>query len=150
MGIIRRRDGSQTVTDETQDRALAFLYRTAPGRSLLKLLVQPWVSALGGAALDHPLSTVLIPGFVRHFQMDLSDYQKETYRSYNAFFTRQIRPEARPVDPDPAALISPVTQSSRCIPSPRTAAFPSSRACTGQGIFWAATGLQGGSPGDSA
>lgn len=86
MGIIRRRDGSQTVTDETQDRALAFLYRTAPGRSLLKLLVQPWVSALGGAALDHPLSTVLIPGFVRHFQMDLSDYQKETYRSYNAFF----------------------------------------------------------------
>ena len=107
MGIIRRRDGSQTVTDETQDRALAFLYRTAPGRSLLKLLVQPWVSALGGAALDHPLSTVLIPSFVRHFQMDLSDYQKETYRSYNAFFTRQIRPEARPVDPDPAALISP-------------------------------------------
>ena len=124
MGIIRRRDGSQTVTDETQDRALAFLYRTAPGRSLLKLLVQPWVSALGGAALDHPLSTVLIPGFVRHFQMDLSDYQKETYRSYNAFFTRQIRPEARPVDPDPAALISPCDAKLTVYPITPDSCFP--------------------------
>lgn len=150
MGIIRRRDGSQTVTDETQDRALAFLYRTAPGRSLLKLLVQPWVSALGGAALDHPLSTVLIPGFVRHFQMDLSDYQKETYRSYNAFSPgRSARRHGRWIRIRQRSS-APVTQSSRCIPSPRTAAFPSNRACTGQGIFWAATGLQGGSPEGSA
>ena len=89
MGIIRRRDGAETVTDETQDKALELLYHTAPGRAALKLLVQPWVSALGGAVLEHPLSTVLIPPFIRHYHIDLSQYEKETYRSYNAFFTRQ-------------------------------------------------------------
>lgn len=29
------------------------------------------------------------------------------YRSFNAFFSRAIKPDARPIDPDPAAIVSP-------------------------------------------
>ena len=124
MGIIRRRDGAETVTDETQDKALELLYHTAPGRAALKLLVQPWVSALGGAVLEHPLSTVLIPPFIRHYHIDLSQYEKETYRSYNAFFTRQIRPSARPVDKTPEALISPCDAKLTVYPIAPDSTFP--------------------------
>jgi phosphatidylserine decarboxylase len=39
--------------------------------------------------------------------IDLTDYLPETYTCFNDCFTRRIRPELRPVDTDPAALIAP-------------------------------------------
>ncbi len=49
--------------------------------------------------------------FIRRFGVDLSEAQEPDYRAYpdfNSFFTRALRPEARPIDPDPAAVVSPV------------------------------------------
>ena len=37
----------------------------------------------------------------------MSNFVDEDYRSFNAFFTRHIKPELRPFDFDPAALCSP-------------------------------------------
>lgn len=58
-----------------------------------------------------PLKNALIGSFVRHFHPDMSDAadpEPRDYPSFNAFFTRSLRPGARPMDPDPAALICPV------------------------------------------
>lgn len=53
----------------------------------------------------------LIRIFCRAFQVDMSeaaDSDAGHYSDFNAFFTRALRPGARPLDPDPAALPSPV------------------------------------------
>jgi phosphatidylserine decarboxylase len=58
-----------------------------------------------------PLKDALIGSFVRHFRPDMSDAadpEPHDYPSFNAFFTRSLRPGARPADPDPGALVSPV------------------------------------------
>jgi phosphatidylserine decarboxylase len=53
----------------------------------------------------------LIRAFLRHYPVDLSEAERSdplAYPSFNAFFTRALRAEARPVAPSPADLASPV------------------------------------------
>ena len=87
--------------------ALSFLYRTAAGRFLLKGLTAPPVSRLAGRYLDSHLSRIHIAGFVRRYGMDLTGCEKQSFSSFNDFFTRRLRPDQRPIDLDPAAFISP-------------------------------------------
>ena len=86
---------------------LRLLYRTIPGRLLLKPLTAPWVSRLAGRILDHPVSKVLIPGFIESNHIDMDEYQKVPYHCFNDFFCRKIRPQLRPIDPKPDHLIAP-------------------------------------------
>ena len=49
--------------------------------------------------------------FVKLYKVDLSEAEFEIVKSYPdfaSFFTRALKPDARPIDPDPAALVSPV------------------------------------------
>ena len=52
----------------------------------------------------------MIRPFARAFDIAVSEAEMgvEDYPSLNAFFTRRLKPGARPVDDDPAALVSPV------------------------------------------
>lgn len=84
-----------------------FLYHTAPGRLMLKLLVCPGVSRALGAFLDTGLSRYLVGPFVKSTGLDLSDYPQVSYRSFNDFFTRRIKEGRRPVDMDPHSLMAP-------------------------------------------
>jgi phosphatidylserine decarboxylase len=47
--------------------------------------------------------------YCRAYRVDLADYDLPPagFRSFDEFFTRSLRPGARPVDPDPDTLISP-------------------------------------------
>lgn len=44
------------------------------------------------------------------FRIDMSDFETPTggFRTFNAFFTRGLKPGARPVDPENSVLVSPV------------------------------------------
>ena len=95
------------ANNRQESAGLRFLYRTAPGRVLLRLLTARWVSKCSGALLDSPLSRPLIGGFFRKNGINRDAYLPEHYRSFNDCFCRRIRPELRPVDRDPAHLISP-------------------------------------------
>ena len=58
-----------------------------------------------------PLKRALIGAFVRHFRpemQDALDSEPQSYPSFNAFFTRALRPGSRPGAPEPLALASPV------------------------------------------
>ncbi|MEO7773404.1 MAG: archaetidylserine decarboxylase [Steroidobacteraceae bacterium] len=53
----------------------------------------------------------LINAFMNHFKPEMSDAvepRPNSYASFNAFFTRALRPESRVVAPEAEALVSPV------------------------------------------
>ena len=60
------------------------------------------------------LKNALIGGFLQRFHPDMSEARQPdpfAFESFNAFFTRALRADARPADPDPSALVSPVDGS---------------------------------------
>ena len=107
MGLIADRKGNVTEEVSQQDRFQEELYGHAAGRALLRFLVTPAVSRLGGRFLDSGLSRVFIGRFVRSHGIDMSEYRPKKYRSYNDFFTRRMEPKARRVEMAPEVLVSP-------------------------------------------
>lgn len=107
MSVIKDRKGHYLTTNESQEVTLGILYKTVPGRMLLKVLTKPALSRVVGCFLDSFLSTGIINIFLRKSNIKLSDYEKRRYRSYNEFFTRKIRKEKRPISKDPKVFISP-------------------------------------------
>ena len=87
--------------------SLHFLYRTVPGRMVLKVLTQPSVSEICGRFLDSSLSKCLICPFVKKNQIDLSEYELEQIGSFNDFFSRKIKEDRRSIDRDSEHLIAP-------------------------------------------
>ena len=86
---------------------LKFLYNTIPGRLILKLITSPAISKIGGAYMDLKISKIHIKGFIKNNDIDMTQYEKSMYKSFNEFFTRKILPDKRPVCSDKGALISP-------------------------------------------
>ena len=87
--------------------SLTFLYKTIPGRVLLKLLTTRVISKLSGLFLDSRLSAFLIKGFVKKNNIVLDDYQTEGIKSFNQFFRRKIKDGLRPFDMDENHLCAP-------------------------------------------
>jgi phosphatidylserine decarboxylase len=57
------------------------------------------------------LAQPLMRAFIRAFQVKVEEADPPTvgaYACFDDFFTRALRPGARPIDPQPAALVSPV------------------------------------------
>lgn len=73
----------------------------------MRLITRRWISKLAGRYLDSRLSRRKIKRYIKKHGIDMSQYLAEDYKSFNAFFTRRIKPELRPFDFDPAALCSP-------------------------------------------
>lgn len=64
-----------------------------------------------------PFKNTLINGFVAHFRVDMGqavERDPTAYPSFNAFFTRALRPDARPLAPAPALLCPADGAMSRC------------------------------------
>lgn len=101
------RKGRLVKGGEQQDAFLSRLYGTASGRAMLKVLVKPWVSRLGGAVLSSRVSKLAIPVFVQKNNIDMRQYEGKRFKSYNDFFTRKIRQGMRPVAQEPETFIAP-------------------------------------------
>ena len=103
----KTRNGVLTVGTDEQDLILGALYGCAAGRLLLKPLTAPWLSKLAGRFLSTKASKIFIEPFIRSNVINMLEYERVEYGSFNDFFSRRIRPGARPVDMDPEHLISP-------------------------------------------
>lgn len=79
-------------------------------RLLTQLSSRRTLSCLAGRLAKSRLSRGLIPLFVKAYGIDVSEAQwpPAQYPHLNAFFTRRLKEGARPIDPDPASVISPV------------------------------------------
>ena len=103
----RDRKGNEYNGENGQDRLLAFVYGHAVTRLLIRPLLSPIVSRIGGAFLNTRISKLGIRPFVKSNGIDLSIYEKQEFASYNEFFTRRIRAAERPADMRENVLISP-------------------------------------------
>ena len=110
------RDGQIRGTEDSQDRLTTFLYNSRIGNLTLKVLTLPCLSKLAGAFLSTPLSALLIDSFIKKNGISLEDCEPKKYTSFNDFFTRELKPEARLIDFDPNHLISPCDSKLTVIP----------------------------------
>lgn len=85
--------------------SVKFLYGTAIGRGLLKVIQKCGLDKMMVSFLWSPYSRYIIPWYIRHNQICMEDYEKETYYSFRDFFVRKRR--AVQVDSYPTHLISP-------------------------------------------
>lgn len=91
----------------TPKGSINLLYNTVIGRCFLKILTRPIISKIVGAFMSTRLSTVLIRKFIQKNNINMEEYEKATYTSYNDFFTRKILPEKRIIDMKKTSFISP-------------------------------------------
>ncbi|MCQ2495956.1 MAG: phosphatidylserine decarboxylase [Lachnospiraceae bacterium] len=103
----RDRKGNEFEIDTAQDKFLRNLYTTVWGRCLLKFMTGKKMSDLIGWYMGTRLSTVKIDKFVKKNKINMKEYKRKFYKSYNDFFTRKIKPSARPINMDAHTLISP-------------------------------------------
>lgn len=105
--ISRKRDGSTIETYDGEGKFIDKLYGSKIGNILLPILISPTVSHVAGRFLDSSISRCLVEPFIKKNHLDLTDYPKRRYQSFNDFFTRTIQPGKRPLDPDCSRLVSP-------------------------------------------
>lgn len=86
---------------------LRLCYGKKPNMALRALITHPIISHIAGQLANTRASALLIDGFIRANNIDMSACESEKYRCFNDFFTRRLKPEARPIDRKPTALISP-------------------------------------------
>lgn len=92
------RDGTKIDGTTGQDHLLEVIYGHALTRMLLRPFLSPAVSDICGKFLSTRLSRRIIPSFVKKNHIDLGIYEKQEFDSYNAFFTRKIKAEQRPIN----------------------------------------------------
>lgn len=107
MRYTADREGHKWQESTGQDKLLEKLYGSAVGRCILRPLVSPVVSELGGRILDSRISVLAVEPFIRRNGINREDYEEKEYFSYNDFFTRKLRQGAREMDMDERHFISP-------------------------------------------
>lgn len=113
---LKYRNGILIEQEDTQERLLTCLYGSCAGRGLLKVLTRPWLSKAAGVFLSSRFSVPLIAPFIRKNQINMSEFETQSYGSYNEFFSRKIQPQARPIDLDPEHLIAPCDSKLTVLP----------------------------------
>ena len=93
------RDGTKIDGTTGQDHLLEVIY----GHALTRMLLRPFLSP----AVSDICSRRIVPSFVKKNHIDLGIYERQEFDSYNAFFTRKIKAEQRPINDQKNVLISP-------------------------------------------
>lgn len=112
---IDRKTGQKMTEKVYKGKAVSLLY----GHSWLSLLLRPWLlpllsrwplfSRIYGHFQKHSSSIKRIQPFIDAFDIDSSEFLEPAghFRSFNDFFIRKLKPEARPIDQNPAAAVIP-------------------------------------------
>ena len=108
--VVNREDGKifhELVYGET---AMKIFYGSQLGAKLTSVfLTNCFLSKLYGAYNDSSLSKRKIPNFISELNINTKEVlkNKEDFHSFNDFFARKLKSEARPIDPNEDSFISP-------------------------------------------
>ncbi|NLL02373.1 MAG: phosphatidylserine decarboxylase [Mollicutes bacterium] len=90
-----------------EDKTTLFLYKTFIGRIILKIITLRLISKIIGLFLSTRLSKFIISIIIKKNNIDMSEYVETKYKSFNDFFTRNIKQEKRNIELNKNILISP-------------------------------------------
>lgn len=112
---IDRKSGEKLKEEVYKESAIQLLY----GDSWFSWFLRPWmlpiltkwpfISSCYGHLQKHSSSMRKIRPFIKKFQIDKSDFLDPVhhFRSFNDFFIRKLKPEARPIYPNPSVAVIP-------------------------------------------
>lgn len=110
---IERETGQKCVEKIYGHKILSFLYvdgffKTPFAKALLHFLSRiPLVSHFFGYLQKRKGSAKKIPSFIKTYGVNSSEFAEETFSSFNDFFIRKLKKEARPVVEDPNIVVTP-------------------------------------------
>jgi phosphatidylserine decarboxylase len=89
--------------------SLRFLYRTSLGTIIRYGLTKPWFSSLAGFYCNQSMSKYHIKSFIKENNINISEAQEpvDSFKTFNDFFIRKLKPEARPINQNPEIIIAP-------------------------------------------
>ena len=93
--------------EEDIPKSLSFFYNNFIGRIILKILITKPITQLSSIYMNSRLSKLRIKKFIKTNNIDMSEYNKEDYNSFNDFFIRKIKVTKRKKDKNKENFISP-------------------------------------------
>ena len=103
-----RQSGLLKTEKVAGEKWLVWLYYNPVGEATLWALAKrKVVSSIYGNSMDRRSSARKIQPFVEEFGIDLRTAQKQEFTSFNDFFTRKLKDNARPVDTSSIIAVSP-------------------------------------------
>jgi phosphatidylserine decarboxylase len=108
--VYNRRTKGYEIENVAGDKFLNVLYGTVPGKAGLELLIKRKLySSISGIFCDSKKSAGLIKKFIDGYGIDISECQDDvgSFKTFNEFFIRKMKLNARPFDNNPNRLLSP-------------------------------------------
>lgn len=85
------------VVYDDDSKALSFFYDNIFGRVLLKVLISGFVRKPYNYYMSTKLSLKKVNKFIKQNNINMDEYEKENYKSFNDFFIRKIKSDRRPI-----------------------------------------------------
>ncbi|MCZ2082775.1 MAG: phosphatidylserine decarboxylase [Flavobacteriales bacterium] len=105
---VNRETGQVLIENVYGEKWLDWLYHNPVGEATLWTIAKrKLITSLYGDEMEKPASADKIVPFVKEYGVDLSIAQKQNFTSFNDFFIRKLKPEARPIVADSLAVASP-------------------------------------------
>lgn len=103
------RESGQLKTEKVAgEKWLVWLYYNPVGEATLWTLAKrKLVSSMYGSMMDRTSSAKKIQLFIEDFDIDMSVVREQDFSTFNAFFTRKLKYDARAVDTSSAIVVSP-------------------------------------------
>ncbi|GEA32832.1 phosphatidylserine decarboxylase [Clostridium diolis] len=105
-----RKDKKYEIEKIAGDKYINWIYSSPVGMSLLQIIIKKrFFSKAYGYFCDSKVSRKKINSFINDFNIDTSIFEKKIneFKSFNDFFSRKLKKEARLIDSACESLISP-------------------------------------------
>ena len=84
--------------EEKTSKLLGFMYNTIIGRTILKIAKTKVVANIYASYMNSKFSKRKIKKFIEKNNINMDEYKKTEYNSFNEFFIREIKPNKRKIE----------------------------------------------------
>ena len=107
---LNRHTGREETEAIFGEGALRWVYETKLGRlSLAAMVRRAWFSGIYGWQADRSASAARVAPFIEKYGLNTAEFaaEPESYATFNEFFYRKLKPEARPITPGDTVAVLP-------------------------------------------